>query len=73
MARFTVKLAKGDPFAATARTFFGVPGAITTEPVTIELTPEQAESLRAQGVIVKAEEIETDESHAEKPARKGRA
>ena len=52
MPRFTVRLAKGDPFAAGSRTFYGVPGKITSDPVTLELTPEQAESLRGHGVLV---------------------
>lgn len=82
MARFTVRLAKSDPFAAGSRTFYGVPGKITTEPVTLELMPEQVESLRGHGVIVKAAGgdlgVEVTESrevdtYAEKPAAsKGR-
>ena len=85
MARFTVKLAKDDPFAAGARTFYGVPGKITTEPVTLELTPEQAESLRGHGVMVKHQgepkggdlgvEVTMSreiDSYAGSPARKGR-
>jgi hypothetical protein len=85
MARFTVKLAKDDPFAAASRTFYGIPGKITTEPVTLELTPEQAESLRGHGVLVKHErdtkggdlgvEVTANreiDSYADSPARKGR-
>jgi hypothetical protein len=82
MPRFTVRLAKGDPFAAGSRTFYGVPGKITTEAVTLDLTPEQAESLRGHGVVVKASGgdlgVEVTESrevdtYAGNPARKGRA
>lgn len=86
MAKYTVRLVKDDPFAAGSRTFYGIPGRVTTEPTTLELTPEQAESLRFRGVLVKHQGdpkggdcgIEATDSreldtYAEKPAaRKGR-
>jgi hypothetical protein len=54
MARYIVKLAEDDAFAADCRTFWGLETLkITTTPSEpVELTEDQARSMRQHGVIV---------------------
>lgn len=54
MAKYIVKLAETDPFAADCRTFWGLESLkITTTPSEpVELTDDQVSSMRGHGVIV---------------------